>query len=757
MTTFDLTYNPFTKEKIFKVDGKEADLEECWGQGNKELVEWSGSFFEVLYKKYNDSEITVNFKGIVRDLQFLEDAKLAYEMQKPNLKITINDVGCSLVKNRIEDLKKLFHKMQTETPFEKLKSDDLKNTFNKAVSSEFEMAVVATMSSGKSTLINSMLGRELLPARNEATTATLARIHDIDGLDDFKGKSYDSEGNVLEDCDPLTLDNMDKLNDDPKTSIIEIYGDIAGVDSKDLRLVISDTPGPNNSRTNEHKAHTYALLKSEYKPMIVYVLNAQSPASTDDETLLADVAEAMNEGGRQAKERFIFVLNKADAIDPGKGESVPKMIEHIKEYLEKHGIKNARIFPTNARMAKVIRQYKNKQPLTEYEEDEVLSKYDSLIKREWKHLSNFSPLSETAKREQDEMLKSAQERNDTYDEALIYTGVPAIELTINEYLSKYALPAKITEGVFSFKETINKLGIEAEATERLKNDKSEFDKLAKNLEKIKLALKKSENVNKIKSEIEKLSASNVLREKFETAFGKIMDEYEEKTKSMQNKKMDEKVARSNAELIKKFLNDVQLKFRTDIEVILQDVLVSQAQVAVDEYKKYVEDLVGEVSYDMPTEAILGDLSSIDVTSTLNDYSHNESVFVGTRIEKNNKKSWFIPWTWFLATSITKNIYDEIKYIDFSEFLENEIEPNLRKALSSMQEAAFDWAKKEEERFRIFFKEQLNKLNERIEEKIEEKEELLHDKEKFEKRIKDNETKLSWLNGFKKELDKVIAI
>lgn len=31
MTTFYLSYNPFTKEKTFQVDGENDDLEQCWG------------------------------------------------------------------------------------------------------------------------------------------------------------------------------------------------------------------------------------------------------------------------------------------------------------------------------------------------------------------------------------------------------------------------------------------------------------------------------------------------------------------------------------------------------------------------------------------------------------------------------------------------------------------------------------------------------------------------------------------------------
>ena len=44
MTTFELTYNPFTKEKNFLVDGKQDSFDECWGVDNRELSEWCSVF-----------------------------------------------------------------------------------------------------------------------------------------------------------------------------------------------------------------------------------------------------------------------------------------------------------------------------------------------------------------------------------------------------------------------------------------------------------------------------------------------------------------------------------------------------------------------------------------------------------------------------------------------------------------------------------------------------------------------------------------
>lgn len=114
MTNFDLTYNPFTKEKVFLANGKPDTLDECWGTDNKELSEWCSTFYECLYKKFNDSELTVKFKGILRDYEFLEDAKSEYESENKSVKISLIDNGCANTTEKLGALKDLFEKMQKE-------------------------------------------------------------------------------------------------------------------------------------------------------------------------------------------------------------------------------------------------------------------------------------------------------------------------------------------------------------------------------------------------------------------------------------------------------------------------------------------------------------------------------------------------------------------------------------------------------------------------------------------------------------------
>ena len=361
MIEIELTHNPFLLENKLMIDGQEQDSETCQkicGMPNKELSSWAGEFFEKIEKKYNDSA-TVVFNGILRDYEFLED-NLSSGQKKGRYNDIILKQG-TIVESaeRLSKLRELFHEMLQETPFESLKTKELESQFKRVTESEFEMAVVATMSSGKSTLINAMLGRELLPARNEATTATIARIHDCDEMKDrgFKAESYGADGNLLESTDELSLEFMEELNDISKTptSRIEIHGDISGIDSSQIRLVLTDTPGPNNSRTAEHAKHTMDLLNSEEKPFIIYVLNATQTATNDDNNLLSKVAEMCNKGDRQSRDRFLFILNKADEFDPDK-EPLAKVMDKVKTYLKDKGIDEPRIFPASAFLAKRIRQ-----------------------------------------------------------------------------------------------------------------------------------------------------------------------------------------------------------------------------------------------------------------------------------------------------------------------------------------------------------------------------------------------------------------
>lgn len=86
--------------------------------------------------------------------------------------------------------------------------------------------------------------------------------------------------------------------------------------------------------------------------------------SDDDNTLLERVAESMNVGGKQSKDRFIFVVNKMDDRRAEDGD-LESTLERIRIYLKKHGIINPNIFPAAALPALSIRLIANGKEVNE--------------------------------------------------------------------------------------------------------------------------------------------------------------------------------------------------------------------------------------------------------------------------------------------------------------------------------------------------------------------------------------------------------
>ena len=118
--------------------------------------------------------------------------------------------------------------------------------------------------------------------------------------------------------------------------------------------------------------------------MILHILNATQLSTNDDNALLDAVGDAMNQGGKQSRDRFMFVVNKVDCFDPDKGESVEKALINVKEYLSDHGIENPNIYLASSYIAKIIRLHKNGYELSRKEKRDI-EVYKELLKS----LTNF--------------------------------------------------------------------------------------------------------------------------------------------------------------------------------------------------------------------------------------------------------------------------------------------------------------------------------------------------------------------------------
>lgn len=233
----------------------------------------------------------------------------------------------------------------------------------------FPMLVMATMSSGKSTLINALLGKELLPSSNKACTALAYSILDDDAdskeiicTADTKGKVRVLEENLAEE--------LIRINSSLDITDVFIRSHVKGVWNTDKALLIIDTPGSNNSRNVMHQKILFNTFKKVRGGLCIYILNATQLGINDDQKLMLALKEAINQNPQI---KVLFVLNKMDRLDREK-EAVEEFINKAGIYIKEQGFSDPDIIPVSARAALLFKKVLAGEKLTrsEYRDFEEL-------------------------------------------------------------------------------------------------------------------------------------------------------------------------------------------------------------------------------------------------------------------------------------------------------------------------------------------------------------------------------------------------
>lgn len=753
MNAFYLKYNPYTVESIMQYNGQDiSEDSKLYPFKNERLQIWLDRLFPILQEECNTDEFDVTFQGTALDF---EDLRESIELfQSKGLKINTAYIPSKESEDKLHELIALFEEMQ-EGPFDDLKDEQIKENFEKALSSEFEVSVIATMSSGKSTLINSILGQELMPAKNEACTATIAQVKDIDGKIGFSAVCRDRDKNQIIVEQDVKYEQMKLFNEDPNISYIDIEGDIPFIHSQKINLVLVDTPGPNNSRNEEHRDQTYRIIKNSSKPVVLYVLNATALATDDDNTLLSSVAEAMKVGGKQSKDRFIFAVNKIDEFDTERADSIEDALQNIRSYLAKYGIHNPNIYPTSAEMAKVIRMYMNSKPLTRKQE-KTLEEYDLFNDVQQMHLVQYTPLSESTKNKLLQRVQEAKSNNDPYEEALVHSGIPAIEMAINEYLDKYAVTAKIKNAVDTFRKKVEEKRMLDQLMQNIENNKEEKERINRQLHRVEQQLEEGKATSKFKNKIENLSFDQEAEEKVKRIKSKIDTLLQGYTgNKMTRLEMEQHITK----FIRRVQN-LQSDVLTELEKMVNEGIKRDAEKLVIEYSSYIQSLMQENAvslekFETASETfILGEIP--DASSLIDKHKRSEREKVGEKWVENTNKKWYKPWTWLDDKGYYKDIYENREYVDASKVFDELIKPIRGDFYENVQRAR-QHIIEESQRLKNFFVTELDKLDEVIKQKVQELKDLTGDNRKLEERIEQDRQKMEWLYNFLAKLDRILEV
>ena len=749
-----IEYNPYRLETSITIDGVAPKQNSRLNFGERRLQEWIEELPEILFEECCSRDFRITFHGTILDYEDVE--AMAKEAKKSGLNIELKHIPAKEVGDKESAIDEIFDEIQAG-PFEELKQPNLIRAFNLAKGKEFEVNVVATMSAGKSTLINALLGQKLMPAKQEACTATITKIKDNDS-DHFMAKVYDANDNLIKVQPELSLETMNDLNSNPQVSRIEVEGNIPFVTADDVALVLVDTPGPNNSRDPEHRAATVRMLKESSKAVVLYILNATQLAVNDDYSLLNYVAESMRVGGKQSRDRFIFVVNKLDEFKK-KEDNIEAALKKVRDYLHDNGIENPNIYPASALTALNIRTI-----LAESDDDddddvyEAKGKVKKFNKNEEMYFEKMAPLTPSIRGEIESQLIKMRNNGDIKGEALIHCGIVPIEMAIRTYVQKYAKTAKIKNIVDTFSKCLESAkSFETMKQEIAKNQEKQKEILA-NIDAIKKKLASGENAKRFKSKIETINydtkIDELATEVIVAAQAKITAQF-----SFDDKKMGIDEAKELCKQFARYADNLQAELQVKLEDLIKDHVRRNAEDLLEQYKKKISALAEDINVDNvaidPFELIVGEVSA-DVSSLISDLTETKRVKVDEVWVENTNKKWYKPWTWFQEKGHWENVYGDKEYVDASKLRDRFFAP-LQEQMFTNKKSAVDYAKVQTKKVKQMFSRKFDELDAVLDKKLRELEVCASDNRNTERQIQESQRKLKWLEKIQKKIKEILDI
>lgn len=198
-----------------------------------------------------------------------------------------------------------------------------------------KILVVATVSAGKSTLINALTGHTFNRVMTGACTSRNCRIWN----------KRVPDGITIAYSDHLGYDsNPDSHSSDETSEIAFNFNSFL----RKSRICLIDTPGVNNSFDVKHGSITSEAIESGDYDYILFISNGQYNGTCDERRLLELLRS-------KAKAPVLFVLNQLDRFS-WKEDDIMKMINDYRRELQSIGFKSPKVFPISAQFAYLLRR-----------------------------------------------------------------------------------------------------------------------------------------------------------------------------------------------------------------------------------------------------------------------------------------------------------------------------------------------------------------------------------------------------------------
>ena len=772
-----IKYNPYNLETELTVDGKKLAQNSRIGERilpGSRLQEWIEDLPKLLIDEYNDTDFDVVFHGTLLDYEDLAEV-FTQAFDRGELTANLERKPAKETSDKEELIDKVFDEIK-QGPFEELRDTEIVSAFQHAKSSDFEVCVVATMSAGKSTLINAMLGTKLMPSKQEACTAIITRIKDTEDIDTWEAEVYSKDNRMIEANKNLTYEAMERLNGDENVSKIKVFGNIPFVTSEDVSLVLVDTPGPNNSRDPEHRKVQSEFLNKSSKTLVLYIMEG-TYGSDDDNALLQRVSDSMKVGGKQSKDRFIFVVNKMDDRRREDGDTT-LTLDRIRAYLKEHGIANPNLFPAAALPALNIRMIQNGAEVDEDTQDETELKVRKLNRNDNQHFENYAPLpasirgdikqkladAEAKKYDAESRDDDAEAKKYAYSQALIHTGVVSIEAAIRQYVQKYAKTAKIKNIVDTFMHKLDELDCLEKTEQELAKNREDGERIAKQIEMIRKKVDDVKSAKKFKDAVDDavIRVSDDAKDIIKNIDKKYQAKILQKIDDLRGQELDIDEAMDEVRRLERYAKKLEPDFRADLDELIRENLIKTSNALLQEYRNKLASIASEIDINTlagisidPLKLMGGSIPAADEFS-ISKFVQSKEVEDGEEWVKNTDKKWYKPWTWFQESGYYRTKYKTVKYVQASDIAQEFFAP-IKENVVNNGDQARKYAIKQSNRIAASFNKEFKRLDEVLKQKLAELESYATDKTRAEERIRETEKRLAWLEKIKARVASILEI
>lgn len=774
MSKYVINYNPYKNETTVEKDGSQLKKNSyiCKGLSGKRLQTWFDETADwpglgkVLDDDNNESTCKIFFKGREIDFIDLKDYfEKAYKSAK-NTEFILNAENLSSDDDMLFKLSKLVEQARNEKLFPENQIIDIEQHINSLKNDPFVISVIAPMSSGKSTLLNAIMHRDLLPTGDEGTTANIVEIFDDDS-ELIKYQTFDKNGDTIDQEKEADNNTIISVNADKNVRTVKIHTDIPMVSARRMPLMLRDTPGPNNSDDITHRQITESIISNARNmSTVLFVLNATQPRTDSENDLLSRIAAEMKSGGKQANDRFLFVINRVDDWIKKPHQTLEGLVNRTKEYLLQLGIDNPRIFPVTASLACNIWKERNGYEFDLIEKNDYSGTLE-LFKNDIPQVlfNEYSSVSSCVARLISEDLARAKEENNTTEIALIHSGLKGLEYSIKEYMEKYAYPIKVSDAIEDIIASIDDKKMRAQYQIAIATDHEKLEKAKKKLKENKE--KKTERVERIKVFIKGLDeysiSSEIKNEASQFVIDAFSDLIDEKTTQIKNKdKLKQDDAREIVADLQQKIRNKEEELDVRIKELLEEEIYKKGNAILYDFQSYVQKVEEEIAIDdfnfkkvkELKKTSFDDIKKVseEVTSTEQLYKREEKTVRNPNYRK------FLFWHWGgdkYKTEIINTPTGTVKYIDRDKFIEDLI--GIRVNADNNVEAILKEGSDLIDAFKQFFVIQIGNFSKTID-AITEQLEVDTNKVELEKgNLKIHQTQLEALDRYMKQINDITEL